>query len=259
MITIMKNAIRGVFRRLGYDIVNRSQPLPNLEAGLHPDIDESTAMLCDYVKPFTLTNKERIYALRKSVEYIIKHNIEGAIVECGVWKGGSMMVVARTLIECGAKRELWLFDTFEGMSDPTSVDNDFTGRSAAELMEGYRKSTNQTMATCSLDEVKRNLQLTGYDEDQILYIKGKVEDTVPAHAPDRIALLRLDTDWYESTYHELVHLYPRISVGGVLLIDDYGHFTGCRKAVDQYIDENHLRILLDRLDYTARICVKQQS
>lgn len=88
------------------------------------------------------------------------------------------------------------------------------------------------------------------------FVKGKVEDTVPEKAPDRISLLRLDTDWYESTYHGLLHLYPRLSVGGVLIIDDYGHWAGAKKAVDQYLNENHLKLLLNRIDDTGRIGVK---
>jgi O-methyltransferase len=85
---------------------------------------------------------------------------------------------------------------------------------------------------------------------------GKVEDTFPKDTPDKIAILRLDTDWYESTRHELIHLYPKLSIGGVLIIDDYGHWEGARKAVDEYINDNTLRILLNRIDYTGRIAVK---
>jgi hypothetical protein len=103
------------------------------------------------------------------------------------------------------------------------------------------------------------MQSTGYDARHIAYVKGKVEETLPQDAPDQIALLRLDTDWYESTYHELVHLYPRLAVGGVLIIDDYGHWQGARRAVDQYISENKLKLLLNRVDYTARICVKSHA
>jgi len=121
------------------------------------------------------------------------------------------------------------------------------------------KATSIVWAYSPLEEVKRNLRLTGYDESRITYIQGKVEDTIPVRASERIALLRLDTDWYESTYHELVHLYPRLSVGGVLIIDDYGHWQGARRAVDQYIEENRLKILLNRIDYTGRIAVKLES
>jgi len=104
-----------------------------------------------------------------------------------------------------------------------------------------------------LEEVKRNMEATGYPPAQISYIKGKVEDTLPAEAPAQIAVLRLDTDWYESTRHELVHLYPRLSPGGVLIIDDYGYWTGARKAVDEYFRDS---LFLGRIDDTGRIAIK---
>jgi hypothetical protein len=88
------------------------------------------------------------------------------------------------------------------------------------------------------------------------FVKGKVEDTIPASTPDRIAILRLDTDWYASTRHELEHLYPLLAPGGVLIIDDYGHWEGCRQAVDEYFASRNLQVLLNRVDYTGRIAVK---
>jgi hypothetical protein len=86
-------------------------------------------------------------------------------------------------------------------------------------------------------------------------VKGKVEETIPGVVPAQIALLRLDTDWYESTYHELTHLYPLLSKNGVLIIDDYGYWEGCRKATDQFLKENHLDLLLQRLDSTGRLAL----
>jgi len=104
--------------------------------------------------------------------------------------------------------------------------------------------------------VRRNMLGTRYPEKKIHLIKGKVEDTVPQHAPEKIALLRLDTDWYESTKHELVHLYPRLVPNGVLIIDDYGHWQGAREAVDEYFAGQKFKPLLNRLDYTGRLVIK---
>jgi hypothetical protein len=153
-------------------------------------------------------------------------------------------------------RNLYLFDTFEGMSAPTQDDVNFNGESAADLLAGSAREANPTAAFSSLDEVKSNLSSTGYPPERVFFIKGKVEEAIPAQAPAQIALLRLDTDWYESTYHELLHLYPRLSPGGILIIDDYGHWEGARKAVDTYFAEHNLKLLLHRIDYTGRICVK---
>jgi O-methyltransferase len=111
----------------------------------------------------------------------------------------------------------------------------------------------------SLEDVKRVMAATGYEPGKTVFVPGRVEDTIPASAPETIALLRLDTDWYQSTYHELTHLYPRLAVGGVLIIDDYGHWQGARKAVDQYIREQKLKLLLCRIDYTGRVCVKLEA
>jgi O-methyltransferase len=99
---------------------------------------------------------------------------------------------------------------------------------------------------------------TGYDKQKVHFHQGKVELTIPAAAPDQIALLRLDTDWYESTRHELEHLYPRLSPGGILIIDDYGHWSGARKATDEYIEKYAPSLFLARIDYTGRIAVKTQ-
>src|SRR5262249_46295405 len=143
-----------------------------------------------------------------------------------------------------------------GMSKPTDVDVRYNGEAAAEILQRSAKETSLVWAYSPLDEVRQAMQKTGYDQGKVIFVKGMVEETLPSQAPDQIALLRLDTDWYESTYHELAHLYPRLSVGGVLIIDDYGHWQGAKRAVDQYINERNLKVLLHRIDHTGRICVK---
>jgi O-methyltransferase len=208
------------------------------------------------VEEFTMTSPERIASLVNAVEYIEKQNIQGDIVECGVWRGGSMMSVAYTLMRLNRHRRLHLFDTFEGMPPPTDKDVNLRGEEASKLLKKSDRSA-WVWAECQIDEVRRNMESTGYAPENVNYIVGKVEDTIPANAPEKIALLRLDTDWYESTRHELIHLFPRLSRGGVLIIDDYGHWQGARRAVDEYFEENNLPILLCRIDYTGRIALKQ--
>ena len=250
----MKRSLRSLLSGVGDSLKRAAGPA---RSAFPPDFDAESVKLLQRVAPFTMTSSERILSLCDSVRHVVKHSIPGDIVECGVWKGGSMMATALVLMELHAERKLWLFDTFEGMPAPAEVDVDYRGRSAAARMEVEEKSGNG-WAYSSFDEVRRNLGSTGYPDHQISLIKGKVEDTIPKNAPDRISLLRLDTDWYESTYHELRSLYPRLSVGGVLIIDDYGHWAGARKAVDQYIQEEGLQLLLHRIDYTCRIAVKLQ-
>jgi hypothetical protein len=205
-----------------------------------------------------MTSPERIHALVNAVEYIVANRIPGEVVECGVWRGGSMMVVAETLIRLKAgDRRLFLFDTFEGMPPPAESDRNFKGQAAQDLMSAADRSTAWVWAVAQLADVQQNMRSTGYPDELIRYVEGKVEDTLPAQAPERIALLRLDTDWYESTRHEMEHLFPRLSPGGVLIIDDYGHWQGARKAIDEYLARNDVRCLLCRIDYTGRIAVKQ--
>jgi O-methyltransferase len=170
-----------------------------------------------------------------------------------------MMAAATTLLsEQDRSRTLHLFDTFDGMSPPTEADRDaVSGLRASSFLKKARKSS-PIWCYSPLDEVRANLARTNYPADRARFIVGKVEDTIPKEAPDKISILRLDTDWYESTKHELVHLYPKLSVGGVLIIDDYGHWKGARQAVDEYFNDNRLPILLNRIDYTGRIAIKTE-
>ena len=107
-----------------------------------------------------------------------------------------------------------------------------------------------------IEEVKRNLFSTGYPQENLIFVKGKVEDSIPKTIPHKISLLHLDTDWYESTYHELNYLFPRLSRNGVIIIDDYGWWKGCKEAADKYFEENGTVILLCRIDNTGRIAIK---
>jgi len=161
------------------------------------------------------------------------------------------MMAALTFQKFGVTdRKIYLYDTFEGMSPPTGKDTTYYGESA-------EKEWNKDMKCYSpLEEVKLNIKSTGYPEANIFYIKGKVEDTIPETIPSKIALLRLDTDWYESTYHELIHLYPLLGQNGVLIIDDYGFWKGAREATDQYFKEKNIKILLNRIDSTGRMAIK---
>lgn len=222
------------------------------------EFTEREKELCDFVKPYTMTSQYKLYTMIHSVEYIIKNNIKGAIVECGVWKAGNMMLAAKVLKELGDEtRDLYLFDTFEGMSEPTCTDIGIDGLNAIEQFEKMKENNNSSSwCYSSLEEVKENMSKTGYAKNKIHYIKGKVEDTIPNVLPDTISLLRLDTDWYESTKHELIYLYPKLTKKGILLIDDYGYWQGSKKAVDEYIEEEKLSIFLNRIDLSGRLAVK---
>jgi O-methyltransferase len=224
-----------------------------------PDVEPWVEMIINRVRPYTMTGPERISTLCHGIRYIAKRKIPGDIVECGVWRGGSMMAVALSLLaEQDLSRTLYLFDTFRGMPPPSGIDRDWRGEMASSLLEKADRS-DLIWACASIEEVRANLGATDYPSEQVRLIEGRVEDTIPRRAPEQISILRLDTDWYESTKHELIHLYPRLSIGGILIIDDYGAWEGARKAVDEYIDENELALFLHRIDHTGRTAIKLKN
>ena len=222
-------------RKLGVALKRTYFPhiLP-VESGFDPSFVELHAK----VSPFTMTSWERLYAAHQAVTYISANSIPGAIVECGVWRGGSSMMMAGALLKLGdAARELYLFDTFAGMTPPIEKD----GEAAKVVWSQNQKDDVNLFCYAPLEDVQKNLRSTGYAYEKIHFVKGPVEKTIPGTLPDQIALLRLDTDWYESTYHELTHLFPRLAKNGVLIIDDYGHWQGARQAVDQYFREHRIQ------------------
>lgn len=231
--------------------------VPNDE--LPPDFDENIRRTLSRVRGFTMTSPVNVLALCTAVEYITRYAIRGAIVECGVWRGGSMMAAALTLLRLGDQsRDLILCDTFDGMPQPKAVDVRYWGDPAIPRWERRRRGEGEGSDWClaTLEEVQRNMSSTEYPDDRVHYYQGKVEDTLPSRAPEEIAILRLDTDFYGSTRHEMEHLFPRVVPGGVLIVDDYGHWQGCRLAVDEYLERTGIPLLLCRIDNSARIAIK---
>jgi O-methyltransferase len=224
--------------------------------------DPNDRRIVEQALPLTMTGVPRLLALVDSVRYCVHREIPGAFAECGVWLGGSVAAILLTLKELGSvDRDIFLYDTFEGMTAPTEHD---TSRFHQPAVEAWREAEQRREriygglfdpSFFNEDAVRAKLLATGYPGERLHFVKGPVEETIPATVPDTLALLRLDTDWYESTRHELHHLYPLLSPGGVLLIDDYGHWEGCRRAVDEYFAERP-GPLLNRVDYAGRVGVK---
>jgi hypothetical protein len=251
----MKKLFKVVLARAGWELVRSG----DRELKALADLSPADRQIIQRVTPFTMTSLERRASLVGAVDHIVKHRIEGDIVECGVWRGGSMMTIALALMSRGdTSRHLYLYDTFEGMSEPTEHDKAVSGELAKSQLDRTKRD-QPLWAVSALEDVKANLSATGYPPERIHYVRGKVEDTIPATLPGRIALLRLDTDWYESTRHELQHLYPLLVKGGVLIIDDYGHWQGARQAVDEYFASASEPVFLHRVDYTARLLIKSHG
>jgi hypothetical protein len=232
------------------------RPKPARPADDFPqDFDDEAKAIIRAVRPFTMTSADKLFALIAATRYVARHRIPGDVVECGVWRGGSMQAIARTLLAAGdTARDLHLFDTYEGMPPAGERDVRHDGRPAAELLETLPRDS-KTWAVASLEDVREGFAQVPYPAERVHFVKGMVEETVPAQAPERIAILRLDTDWYASTRHELEHLYPRLARGGVLILDDYGWWKGAREAVDEWLAETGERLLLVRAG-TGRIAVK---
>jgi O-methyltransferase len=249
----LKGYVRTALRRRGYELVRRNR------AGRADELMDVNALeleIYEQIKPYTMTTVEKVLALVRSVEYLLRNQIPGDFVECGVWRGGSMMAVALALRAAGqTNRDLFLYDTFTGMSPPTAKDKRYDGTTASEIMAVGGPGA-RVFAYASLEDVKANLTLTGYPAERIHFIQGRVEDTLPGMAPAGICMLRLDTDWYESTHHELVQLYPRLANNGVLIIDDYGHWRGSQQATDEYFRDLHPAPFLNRIDYSGRLAIK---
>lgn len=243
----LAHSLNRIAGRFGYNVaISRTDGIPS--DMLQADID-----LFLRVRPFTMTTIERISALRLAVEYVVKHEIPGDIVECGVWRGGSMMAAVYTLLALGdTSRRVVLYDTFKGMGPPTQED----GADVHEQWSSALTADHNRWCFAPLEDVKKNLESTGYPVSRIHYVQGLVEETLPSAVHEQIAILRLDTDFYPSTLAELKYLYPRLLDGGVLIIDDYGHFAGARRAVDEYFTQTERPPMFCRTDYTARTCIK---
>lgn len=204
-------------------------------------------MNLDEVRPYTKSSTERLQAMVAALRHVDEIGLAGDVVECGVWRGGNI-ILARKL---SPDRICWLFDTFEGMTEPTDLDMNMNGGKASAVYAEKRKA-GRKWTGISVDQVRDNLAETGtLDDDRLRFVVGPVERTLfdPKNLPERIAVLRLDTDWHASTKVELEVLYPRLAPGGVLIVDDYGHWQGARKAVDDYFDSRGP--VMERIDYTA--------
>ena len=224
------------------------------------DMTKADLKTFEVSRHYTMTEPKRIFALIRAVKYLICNKIAGAIVECGVGAGGSIVAIARTLRTLGdTERDIYLYDTYAGMPKPGPEDVRCDGIPAMKQFKRAKLSdTASRWCRSPRTKVKSIVKRKSgrYPSSRFKFIKGMIEDTIPEEAPDNIALLLLDTDFYRSTLHGLNHLYPRLQGGGVLMVDDYGYWKGARQAVDEYFTEHGNWPLLNATDYSGRIGVK---
>ena len=207
----------------------------------------------------TMISPKCLWAAISSVTYCVENNLQGDIVECGVWRGGCSMAMALKLKEYKSEKKVWMFDTYEGMTEPTKEDiHHSMGVNAKDKYKRNKKNTHNDWCYASVEEVKFNLKEAKVEQFAKI-VKGDVNKTLndKKNLPLSISLLRLDTDWYESTKKELEVLYPKLSNKGILLVDDYGHWKGSQKAVDEYFkDKKSFKNMMWVTDYAGRSFIK---
>ena len=245
-------------RRFGLQVSRISSNGNNLPA----EVAWEDRLLIDRVQPYTMTSPERLWSLIDGVRYVIEENLVGDFVECGVWRGGSVMAMALELNRLGVSdRNLWLYDTFTGMTEPTDTDVESgTGKRAADLLRSTDVGDgNNIWCVAGRTDVEANVASTGYPTGLMTLVEGDVSETLHRTLPSEVAFLRLDTDWYESTKSCMENLYPKLVPGGVCILDDYGHWAGARRAVDEYFDKHGPRPFMHVIDYGGRVFTKPDS
>jgi len=234
---------------------NTSNPLLNKLNASVPELTPDEKMIIDYVidNKLTMTSMERLFATLMSCKYVLENDIDGDFVECGVWRGGNSIIATWIFKLYNSNRKVYLYDTFQGMTLPTDLDIELGGkqRTASEIYVPDNK-----WCYASIDDVKDNFSKADLLSKNVEFVQGDVLQTLDKIIPEKISVLRLDTDWYESTKKEMETLYGKISNNGVLMIDDYGHWAGSQKAVDEYFEKNKNRPFLYCIDYTGRLAIK---
>jgi O-methyltransferase len=199
--------------------------------------------ICKYItdNKLTMAPREAVINTMLSAKYVVEQDLPGDFVECGVWRGGNALAAKLVFEDLGSPKGVWLFDTFKGMTEPTKRDVRIqTGQPALMKFVSTQEADFNRWCYASLEEVKNNFKVAGADLSAVRFIEGDILQTLQneKNTPSGISVLRLDTDWYESTKIELETLYPILTKGGILIIDDYGCWDGCRKAVDEFFNNS---------------------
>jgi O-methyltransferase len=247
-----KVQINKMFGALGYKIIAKNTFNYDL------DLNNQEKKILNYVleNRLTMGSKDNLAATILAVRYICLNKIKGDFVECGVWRGGHGIAAALTFDLYQSKNKVICFDTFLGMTKPTDDDSRIYNKvNAITKFNSSSRENHNEWCYASFEEVENNFLRAGVSKDNFQLIKGDVAETLPSFKVDAISFLRLDTDWYESTKAELKYLWPLLSINGLLVVDDYGHWQGSKKAVDEFFKLNPA-ILFHAIDYTSRSGIK---
>ena len=251
---------KSLFKKINYNL-HKIEPIKL--SNEYPELNNFERELIDICSKYSMTSLERMFALMKAINFIDENNVEGDFVECGVWKGGNLILFQKLNEKFKLNKKIYAYDTFEGMTEPEDIDETFDGKSSKDILNKlYKKNVNRkkniVIADCSIDEVKKNFEMYSNSKN-LICIKGSVEKTlnVKENLPKKISILRLDTDWYSSTKKELEILFPLLEKNGILIIDDYGFWKGARKAVDEYFLNKNITMF--KIDFTGRMIINSNK
>tara|TARA_B100000475_G_C14948006_1_gene294490 strand:- start:72 stop:848 length:777 start_codon:yes stop_codon:yes gene_type:complete len=250
---------KSLFKKINYNL-HKIEPI-NIEQEF-PDSNNFEKELFEIISGYTMTSHERIFALMKSINFVKHNNVDGDFVECGVWRGGNLILFQKFIEKYNLSKKIYAYDTFEGMSEPDKIDETFKGESSKDLLNKlYKKKVDRKksilIADCSIEQVQENFKKFS-NKNNLTCIKGPVEKTLDLkeNLPNKISILRLDTDWYSSTKKELEVLFPLLEKNGILIIDDYGFWKGARKAVDEYFENKNVTMF--KIDFTGRMIINSK-
>lgn len=262
----MKKTANKFLKNFGIQ-VTRYRKVPKM---LGYELEEEAVANIAIVRKNTMLSYPRLTCLFNQVAFCEKNSIEGAFVECGVWKGGAIGLMALANLKYGkVKRDLHLFDAFDDICEPDAEKDKGVAFEELEQLGFKHKMAGKlipikgiyagigghgTIEECE----KLLLEKIKYPKNNIIFHKGWFQNTLPLNASKigPIAILRLDGDWYASTKVCLENLFDQVVSGGFVIIDDYGHYEGCKKAVDEFIHEKKLNVFLHFVDYTCRYWIK---
>jgi O-methyltransferase len=270
----MKRYLRKCINLFGFDVIrsnSANESNLNINENLGYELEDQAVESISLIKNNTMLSKRRLVTLYQQVEYCEKNSISGAFVECGVWKGGAMGLMALANLRFGNEpRSLHLFDAFDDICEPdSSVDGERAVHEVKEFTKGVGRNDGRLQplkgfydslgGAGTLDDSRELLEnKINYPEEMINYHVGWFQDTLPNDIEriEQIAILRLDGDWYASTKVCLEYLFDKVVKGGVVIIDDYGAYEGCRKAVDEYLISKHIKVYLASVDNECRFFIK---
>lgn len=254
----IRSAIQSALNLLGFQIVRLKE---EHDSAFPLEAEEQDRDLLRYVinNNLSMVTIEGLWSTLSAAKYVCENQIPGDFVECGVWRGGNAIIAAEIFRRYGSGRKIYLYDTFSGMTEPTQEEKGLIdGQSAISHFIKSDRGTHNEWCYASIDEVNSNFADRGLLDSNIIFVPGDVAETLKEKSglPDAISILRLDTDFYKSTKIELETLYPRLSRGGCIIVDDYGFWSGSKKATDEYFTSQKTKPLLNVTDTTRRIGVK---